>query len=198
MRPDREHATRRAAFPALSEPNPLNLVLVGFMGTGKSAVGRLLSRRLGRPFFDTDAWIARRAGMPIPEIFRRLGEGAFRALETEAAREAASRRGQVVATGGGILSRDENVALLRSSGVLVCLRARPEVILARTAPWESRPLLRAASDPREAVERLLAERAPRYALADWSVDTSDLSVEQVADAICERLPSLFETAATRS
>ena len=175
-----------------------NIILVGFMGTGKSAVGRRLARRLDRPFFDTDLWIVRRVGAPIPEIFAAKGEAAFRDEETAAARAVSRRRGVVVSTGGGILGRDQNVELLRRQGVLVCLDARPEVILARTAPWEGRPMLRTAPDPRQAVERLLEERAPRNALADWRVDTSDLEPEQVVDRICERLPSLWEIAATRS
>lgn len=176
----------------------LNVVLVGFMGTGKSAVGRLLARALRRRRFDTDLWVSRTAGLPIPEIFARYGEETFRDLETEAARVVSFPSGLVVSTGGGILGRDENVELLRKGGALVCLEARPEVILARTAPWESRPMLRTALDPREAVTRLLEERAPRYALSDWTLDTSDLTLDQVVDQLCARLPSLFQAAAIRS
>lgn len=175
-----------------------NVVLVGFMGTGKSAVGRVLSRALRRRLFDTDAWIAAEGGMPIPAIFERFGETAFRDLETAAAAEVSHPGRWVVSTGGGILGRDENVELLRQGGVLICLTARPEIILQRTAPWEGRPMLRTAPNPRQAVERLLAERAPRYALADWTVDTSDRSLSQVVDQICERLPSLFQERDTRS
>jgi shikimate kinase len=168
------------------------------MGTGKSAVGRLLARRLRREFFDTDLWIEQQAAMSIPALFREFGETAFRDLETEAARQVSERRRLVVSTGGGILGRDENLELLRRGGVLICLSANPEVILQRTAPWENRPMLRTAEDPAAAVERLLAERASRYELADWTVDTSALSREQVAEQICERLPSLYRIAATRS
>lgn len=168
------------------------------MGTGKSVIGKRLARRLGRGFMDTDRWIRGEAGMGIPEIFREHGEHAFRELETSAARLVAKRRSLVVSTGGGMLGRDENVQLLRNNGVLICLAARPEVILARTAPWEGRPMLQTAANPREAVEKLLAERSERYALADWTVDTSDLTPNQVVDTICERLPSLYSIAATRS
>jgi len=175
-----------------------NLILIGFMGTGKSAVGRRLSARLRRRRFDTDQWITREAGMSIPEIFERFGESAFRDLETQAAREVAGSRRLVVSTGGGIMGRDENVDLLRSNGLLVCLKARPDVILARTAPWESRPMLRTTPDPRQAVEDLLAARAERYALADRTVDTSDLSLDQVVEEICAGLPSLLASTATRS
>jgi len=183
----------------LEDPAHYNIVLVGFMGTGKTRVGRSLARRLGRGRpFDTDAWIVHQAAAPIPEIFARYGETAFRDLETEAVREVSRRRGLIVSTGGGILGRDENVELLRRGGALVCLEARPEVILIRTAPWDNRPMLRTAADPGLAVARLLEERAPRYTLADWSLDTSDLSPDEVVDRICARLPSLYEIAATRS
>lgn len=163
------------------------------MGTGKSAVGRLLARRLHRRFCDTDCWIVREAGLPIPELFERFGETAFRDVETAAAREVSRPQALVVSTGGGILGRDENLALLRQGGYLVCLTARPEVILARTAPWENRPMLRTAANPREAVEKLLEERSARYALADWSVDTSDLTVDQVVENICTELSSRSES-----
>lgn len=160
------------------------------MGTGKSAVGRQLARRLRRDFLDTDQWIRLEAGMSIPEIFRQFGETAFRDLETAAARHIASRSGLVVSTGGGMLGRDENLKVLRSNGVLICLQARPEVLLERTKPWEGRPMLKTAANPRQAIERLLAERAPRYALADWTLDTSDMEIGQVVNTICEKLPSL--------
>lgn len=186
---------RRTAHPRACKPRSAvltqsdNIILVGFMGAGKSAVGRRLSRELGRPFFDTDRWIAERAGCSIPEIFARYGESAFRDLESEAAAEVARCRGLVVSTGGGILGRAANVALLRSSGVLVFLAARPDVILARTAPWDTRPLLRDAADPRAEVERLLRERQPAYDAADLTVDTSERSIAEVADEICAKLPS---------
>lgn len=160
------------------------------MGTGKSAVGRQLARRLRREFLDTDQWIRGEAGMSIPEIFSRFGETAFRDLETDAARHVARSSGLVVSTGGGMLGRLENLELLRNNGVLICLKARPEVLLERTKPWEGRPMLKTAPDPRQAIERLLAERAPQYALADWTLDTSDMEIGQVVNTICEKLPSL--------
>ena len=177
---------------------PWNIVLVGFMGTGKSAIGRRLAKRLQTSFVDTDAWIARRAGKSIPLIFAEDGEAAFRALEREAARAYSRPLRRVVATGGGMLAHPENVEYLRQGGVLVGLEARPEIILARTAPWEGRPMLRTSANPLEAINRLLAERASHYALADWRLDTSDLSLEAVTAEICERLPSLYQVAATRS
>lgn len=182
----------------MAPPRKHNIILVGFMGTGKSSVGRLLAKRLRRKPLDTDTIIEEMAGMPIPEIFASLGEQAFRDLETEAARRVSLCGGCVISTGGGIMGRDENVELLRQGGVLICLAARPEVILARTAPWEGRPMLKTAPNPREAVEKLLAERNPRYALADWTLDSSDLTKYEVVDKICAVLPSLYRTIATKS
>jgi shikimate kinase len=168
------------------------------MGTGKSTVGRALARRLRRAFFDTDAWVECEAGMRISQLFSEFGEQAFRDVETLAAEEVARRRRLVVSTGGGILGRERNVALLRAAGVLICLTASPDEILRRTAPWESRPLLRDAADPRAVVEGLLAERASLYAQADWCVDTSGVQIPQLVDEICEKLPSLFPARTTPS
>lgn len=175
-----------------------NIILVGFMGTGKSSIGRMLGLRLRRQYFDTDHWVEDRAGMSIPELFAAKGEAAFRDLETDAARELSHLSNCVISTGGGILGRDENVEILREGGVLICLKARPEVILARTAPWESRPLLRDAPDPKARIEEMLAERAPRYALADWTIDSSELTKHQVVNKICAELPSLYRAIATKS
>jgi len=187
---------RRPAGGGVEEGAP-NVILVGFMGVGKSAAGTALARRLRREFVDTDELIAQAAGMDIPSIFRAEGEAGFREREEAAAAQVGARRGLVVATGGGILGREANVSALRRGGVLIGLVARPEVILRRTAPWEERPLLR-GPDPPLAVERLLAERAPQYALADWTLDTSDLEIGGVVDRICEKLPSLYPLASTRS
>ena len=106
--------------------------------------------------------------------------------------------GAVIATGGGILNDDENVAVLRAAGVLVCLTARPEVILQRVGSRASRPLLAGAADPLLAVERLLEQRAPRYALADYQLDTSDRTIEEVVQQLCAVLPSLSRKAPTTS
>jgi shikimate kinase len=163
------------------------IVLVGFMGTGKSAVGRELAARLERAFVDTDEQIAAAAAQTIPEIFASEGESGFRDRETAVVRSLLGHPTAVIATGGGILGRHENIQILRTIGPLVCLTARPEVILERTRPWTERPLLAGAAAPAELVGTLLRERATRYALADMTVDTSDLTVEQVVDEICRGL-----------
>jgi shikimate kinase len=125
--------------------NERNLILAGFMGSGKSAVGRLCAERLGMDFLDTDQEIARRAGMPIPEIFERCGEAYFRAQERALVAELSARRGCVVATGGGMVVDDENRAALLASGMVVCLTAAPEVIVQRVggdSAAQQRPMLR--------------------------------------------------------
>jgi shikimate kinase len=172
----RRRPTSPLAARAAAALGGRNLALVGFMGAGKSTLGRAAARALGRPFVDTDALIVRTAGRTIPEVFAELGEDGFRALEAEAIAAVAGERGQVVATGGGALGRAANVAALRGSGVLVCLLARPEVILRRVGGAEAalrRPLL-AGGDPLERIRTLLAARAALYAQADLALDTSDL------------------------
>jgi shikimate kinase len=157
------------------------------MGTGKSVVGKRLAERLSWRFLDTDELVVEAAGCSIPDIFQTESEAGFRDRETAALRGLVGIADTAIATGGGVMGRDENVTLLRSFGPLICLTARPEVILERTRPWQDRPLLAASPDPLSAVERLLADRASRYALADRVIDTSDRSVESVVDEICREL-----------
>src|SRR5262245_38860810 len=109
----------------------MNLILVGFMGTGKTSAGQAVAARLGWQFVDTDLMIEARCGRPVAAIFAEEGEAAFRAAEAETVREAAALRHAVIATGGGVLNDPANLAALQASGVLVCLTALPEVILAR-------------------------------------------------------------------
>ena len=166
-----------------------NVILVGFMGTGKSAVGRRLASALSLEFVDTDDIVEELAGKDIAGIFATAGEGAFRDLETEACRQISGRGGVVASTGGGVLGRAENVRLLKSSGKMICLTATVETILERTRPWASRPLLAGAVDPAATVRGLLQRRAGDYAQADLTVDTSGRSVDEVVEAICAELRS---------
>ena len=108
------------AVPSGSE-NPLNIILTGFMGTGKTSVGREVARRLGRPFIDMDAEIEARTGKSIPAIFAEEGEAHFRNLEAGLCRELSARRGLVIATGGGTLVNEENRRLMSSGGLVICL-----------------------------------------------------------------------------
>lgn len=158
-------------------------MLVGFMGTGKSVVGKLLAERLGLAFVDLDRKIEKEAGRSVAQIFRQDGEPGFRKREREAVRQAAALREHVIATGGGVMMDEENVRLLKESGWLVCLTANPEVILHRTtAALKTRPLL-GGGEPGERIKALLKLREPFYAKADVAVDTSDRPVKEIVEEI---------------
>jgi shikimate kinase len=160
-----------------------NIILVGFMGTGKSAVGKMLARRLNCPFVDLDRQIEAQAGRSVQQIFEQDGEPAFRKMEAKAVREAAALKDHVIATGGGVMCDEENVQALKSSGVLVCLTASADAIMERTsASLFSRPLL-AGADPKQRIEELLKLRAPYYARADITIDTTDRTLKEVSEEI---------------
>ncbi len=159
-----------------------NVVLTGFMGTGKSTVGKLLAKRLGYCFSDLDALIVGRAGISINEIFERYGEQRFRELETEAIRFLCGVSGRVVATGGGAVIAPRNRELLRKAGLVVNLTASLEVILCRLKGDRERPLLKSNNTP-EALAALMAGREDAYADADLRIDTAGKSVEDVVTEI---------------
>ena len=161
------------------------MILTGFMGTGKTTVGRLLAERLGYGFADTDALIVARHG-PIREIFSTHGEDEFRRLEAEVAAELADRTGLVIATGGRMLLDEGNADLLRRSGRIVCLTATVDTVVSRVAPdgtAGNRPLLE-GHDVRERVAELLAERGAGYG-AFAQVATDGLSPSEVCDAVLD-------------
>lgn len=156
-----------------------NLVLLGFMGTGKSAVGRRVAALAGCPFLEMDAELERRAGKSISRIFAEEGEAAFRRMESALAAEWGQREGAVIACGGGVVLREENLRALGANGALVCLTARPEIILDRTSRSKKRPLL-TGEDPGKKIRDLLAARAPLYAQIPVQVDTSDVDLDTLA------------------
>jgi len=158
-----------------------NVILIGFMGTGKTAVGKRVASRLGRRFVDTDVLIEERAGRSIPRIFAEGGEPAFRRLEAEVIAQVAAGDDRVIATGGGVVLSSANMACLRRNGVIIALRADAESILARVGRGEYRPLLGDA--PEENIRRLLRERDPLYQEADLVVETSALSVEDAVERV---------------
>jgi len=159
-----------------------NLILTGFMGTGKTVVGQEIARRLGRPFVDMDGLIEERDGRRVADIFAQEGEEQFRRMEAALCRELAARQGWVIATGGGSLITDANREILSASGPIVCLTARPDEILRRLAAVDDRPLLD-GRDRAAAIDALLSDRAEAYGRMPLHVDTSGLAVEQVADAV---------------
>ena len=160
-----------------------NIVLIGFMGTGKSSCGKSLATRLGCAFIDLDKYIESKENMSIPEIFAAKGEAYFREKEREAVREVVQRKGVVIATGGGTIKDEENFALLKERGVIVCLTADVDTILARTARRGERPMLDGQEDRRKGVEELLASRQRMYERADFTIDTSTLSPMQVTEEV---------------
>ena len=165
-----------------------NVILTGFMGTGKSSLGKLLATKLGRPFVDIDKKIEAEQKLSIPKIFERFGEEHFRKLEKVAVKELSERRGLVIATGGGTIKDEENLRLLKNSGVLICLTTEPEEIFNRTARRGERPVLDGGGNERlETIKKLLAERKPFYDRADYQVDTTNWSPIQIIDDICRYL-----------
>ena len=148
-----------------------NLALIGFMGTGKSTVGRIAAQWLKFAFVDTDAWVEARAGQTIPAIFAQEGEAAFRAYERQVVAQLAAERDTVIATGGGLGADPDNLASLRTHALVVCLWAPPEVIYERVRHLTHRPLLQVA-DPAARIRELLAQRTPVYKQADVLLNTA--------------------------
>jgi len=167
--------------------NAGNIILVGPMGSGKSAVGRMLAARLALELVDSDAEIEARTGVDIAYIFEREGEAGFRIREAEILDEITQREGILVATGGGAVLDAGTRERLRTRGCVVYLRTSVDQQLARTARNSQRPLLRNA-DPRATLEQLMAQRAALYEeVADLTVDTDGRRVQAVVDEILRRL-----------
>lgn len=169
-----------------SDPPLKNIVLTGFMGTGKTEVGAALSRLLGWRLVDVDEEIEAAGGMAIKEIFKRHGEPAFRDMETKAIKDVSERKNLVISTGGGAVLRQENMDALRKHGVIVCLTADPETILERTGKNSERPLLQ-VEDPIKKIKELLDFRMPYYEKADFMVRTEGKPPIQIAEEILEKL-----------
>jgi shikimate kinase len=168
-----------------------NLILVGYMGAGKSSVGRLAAHRLGFQFIDTDALVVSRTGMEITDIFAQLGEAHFRDLETNAIESLMSLNRCVIATGGGAVLREKNRELLRALGYVVLLTASEDAIFDRVSRNSRRPLLR-TENPRATIARMLEERRPSYeAAAHLIVDTTERSHEEAADAVIQAARTAF-------
>ena len=165
---------------------PLNVVLIGFMGCGKTTLGARLAQMLGLQFVDMDEFIARKAGCPIPEIFAQQGEAGFRRVESEVLDELReSGQNLVIATGGGVVTVPENLPKLKALGFVVWLNLPERAIWNRVSRNRSRPLLQ-TEDPRQTVHRLLEARLPLYAAAaDLEADTKDLTPGEAAYGIAE-------------
>ena len=159
-----------------------NIVLIGFMGVGKTAVGQALSARLKRELVDLDGVIADSEGRPITRIFTESGEAYFRRLEKALVKENSQKENLIIACGGGVVLDKDNMVNLKRTGTVIYLKARPEVIFRRTKNYQHRPLLNVA-DPQKKIAELLVLREPFYAQADFTVDTSEKTIVQVVEEI---------------
>ena len=163
-----------------------NIVLVGFMGTGKTAVGKELAERLKMKFVDIDDIIEEQQGMEITDIFAKKGEPYFRSVEKGVIKEVSKKTGLIIAAGGGAVIDEENVKNLKSGGIMICLTASPDKILERTKGYVHRPLLN-VPDPKRRITELLEKRAQFYARADCQIDTTNLTIEEILQKISEML-----------
>ena len=167
-----------------------NIALIGFMGTGKTAVGQALARKLNKRFLEMDSLIEQRAGKAIPDIFQQDGEITFRELEIETCKQVSRHNNAVIACGGGVVLNRINIDRLKKTGVIVYLTASPDVILRRTSgDGPIRPLLE-VEDPAATIRDMLQFRQPFYQrAADIKIDTSQLDIDSVVDEITGRLPA---------
>lgn len=170
-----------------------NIILIGFMGTGKTTIATQVANRLKMRYVSTDGLIEKREKRTINEIFTDSGEDYFRDVESAVIREISGMDGLVVDTGGGAVIRDENIANLKSGGVVICLTAEDGVIMERTKKYKHRPLLN-VEDPKRKIRDLMAKRAPLYAKADHSIDTGKLTARQVVDEIMRIVEKADSTA----
>jgi shikimate kinase len=161
-----------------------NIVLIGFMGTGKTTIATKLANSLNMRYVSTDDLIEKREKRTINEIFTKSGEDYFRDAESEVVKELSAKEGLVIDAGGGIVIREENLPNLKSNGVVICLTADEEAIMERTKRYRHRPLLN-VEDPKRRIRELLAKRAPLYASADYTIDTSKCTIDQVVEKITD-------------
>ncbi len=165
--------------------------MIGFMGTGKTSIGKRVAKSLGFDFVDTDDLIVESQDKAIAEIFSDEGEDYFRDLETETLRTCGHQQRQVISTGGGIVLRPGNRDILSESGYVIWLKASPDAILERVSRNQERPLL-LTSDPLQTIKDLLKERNNLYAsTADFTIDTNELTLDETAFGICESARVIF-------
>lgn len=164
----------------------MNIVLIGYRGTGKSAVGKIVAERLKMKCVSMDARIVEKAGMTIPQFVEKYDWPKFRDLETEVALEAAVQDNLVIDTGGGVIERPANIPALQKNGIIIWLKASPEVIVSRIRGGTERPALTQGKTFTGEVAEVLEQRTPRYqAAAQFEIDTDPLSLDQVAYGVIE-------------
>ncbi len=163
-------------------PRPTRIILTGFMGTGKTAVGTILADKLGYVFLDTDTMVEKDAGILIAEIFEKQGEAKFREVETKMLRKALDKEKIVISTGGGSVIDPDNRSLMKQKGVVIALTASPEIIYQRISKVENRPLLK-TKDVLGKIKTLISHRSEFYREADHIIDTTSHLLEQTVDEI---------------
>ncbi|MDD5773182.1 MAG: shikimate kinase [bacterium] len=169
----------------------MNIVLIGFMATGKTILGKLLAERLNMKFIDTDVLIEENEGKKISKIFEKEGEKYFRNLEKEVIKKVSRKNNTVISTGGGVVLLPENIERLKRKGIIICLKTRPEVILERIKLQKGiRPLLN-KPEPLKEIKSILKKRAPYYKQADFTIDTSDFEAEKIIDRISGKILNKF-------
>lgn len=164
----------------------LRVILTGFMGTGKTAVGTVLADRLNYLFLDTDMMVEKEIGRSISEIFEKEGEAAFRTYEKKMVKRALDKEKVVIATGGGAVIDPENLNLMKEKGFVIGLSASPEVILQRVSDFEDRPLLK-TKDALNKIRSLLSHRSAYYREADKIIDTTSQLIEETVEEILKVL-----------
>lgn len=166
-----------------------NIYLLGFMGVGKSSVGKLLAEKLNRQFFDIDDLIEESAGKPIAKIFEEDGEAHFRQFESYTLENVAEEKNAVISCGGGIVMKNETMKIISKTGISVFLSATTDTLIERIGDSTDRPLLNGLSDEDkfEKVKNTAALRLPKYLTADLTLDTNDKTIEIITDELIEQL-----------
>lgn len=162
----------------------MNIVLIGYRGTGKSTVAKILGQRLEQTVMSTDAEIVKEVGQSIPQIVEQFGWDHFRELETQMCRKLQEQTNLVIDTGGGLIVKEENVKILKANGTIFWLTAEVPTIVKRISGDTQRPSLSGTKTFVEEIEDILKERTPKYqAAADHAIPTDQMSPHQIADAI---------------
>ncbi|TWU45278.1 Shikimate kinase 2 [Novipirellula aureliae] len=165
---------------------PMNVILVGYRGTGKSEVGRLLAGKLGLTVVSLDAELVKKAGKAVPEIVAERGWPGFRDLEEEIVRQFAAQQDQVIDCGGGVIEREANFEPLRNAGIVIWLKAKPETIVNRIGGDDQRPSLTGTSSFTDEVVEVLRRRTPLYQrIAHHEIDTDNVMPAKIADEIVD-------------
>lgn len=168
-----------------------NIILTGFMGTGKTSVGKIIATKLAFDFVDMDELIEKTTGMKISEIFEKFGEPRFRDIESEIVKLLTTKKRHVISTGGGVVLREENIFNFKKSGFIFCLKASEKTIFERLKNCKNRPLIQ-VENLKERITELLKQRTPLYEKADFVIDTEGLTPREVADKIIKEYKRLSD------